>query len=203
MRSITALAITLACVPVLAQEARGPYVGAGIAQVDYENNFFGRFDVGETDMVPQLAVGFRFNDKLAFETVYTTEADFSQNMSGNVPLFLDSNRDVAGGPYTARYTGSFDSIEVRVLSHAGEKLVLGAGLFWSDFQGRMVGTSPPIDPFDGTFEGRINDSESGFSVLIGLEFDIGRLSIRPEYEYYDLSSPADAQVFSVKLNYGF
>lgn len=204
MPRLIALIAMFACAPVLAQEYRGPYVGLGIANVDYEDNFLFWFDVGETATAPRLFGGFRFNEKLAFEAVYTDGADFSGRLSGTAPIFLDSNRNAAGGPYTANYTGSFESIEVRVLAHT-RYMLYGISYFSSDFKGRLVGSTapPPITGMSNDFVGVLNDSDTGYSIVIGAQFDIGNWAVRPEYEYYDVSSPSDATALSVLFSYKF
>lgn len=200
-RSILLLAL-LASAPVLSQEARGPYVGLGIAQMNYKTSFLIWFDVDEVETVPRLFAGFRPNEKMAFEAVYTGKADYAARMSGHVPNFLDSNGNVGGGNYVANYTGSFDSLELRILAHAGN-FVFGTGIFSSDFSGRLIGSTPPIGPYDGNFEGRIDDSDTGFMLIIGGQFDIGNWGIRPEYEYFDAASPGSASSLGVQFSYRF
>jgi hypothetical protein len=204
MRPLIALILTLISVPTFAQnDYHGPYVGLGIAQIDYETNFLLWFDVDEADVVPRLIAGFRFSDKFAFEAVYNARADFTDRMAGNVPIFLDSNGDAAGGAYTANYTGNFESVEIRVLAHAGNKMVFGVGLFSSSFKGQLIGSTPPISPYDGSFEGRRSDDDNGYVLIIGAQIDVGNWGIRPAYEYFGVSSPADATSLSVQFTYGF
>jgi opacity protein-like surface antigen len=204
MRRLIALFVIFACTPALAQDDRGPYVGLGIAQVTHDNNFMIWFDVSETATAPRLVAGFRFNEKLAFEAVYADSADFSASLSGSAPNFLDSNSNVAGGNYTAKYTGSLETAEIRVLAHAGY-WVFGAGLFWSDLTDRLIGSTapPPLPEFSNDFEGRHIDSDTGYALIIGAQFDIGNWGIRPEYEYYDVSGPSDVSSFAANFTYRF
>lgn len=206
MRRLFALVAVLACAPALAQETPGPYVGLGYGQIEFKDSLLIWFDISETDTTPSLIAGYRFSDKLAFEAKYAETAEFRGHLSAKgVPTFLDHRGGISGGDIEADVTGDFDVVELSVLAHAGSHLVLGFALAFTDYTAEIAGIgdydpeTPGMDPFNGGIE----NSDNSFAIIIGAQFDFGKWGIRPEYEYYDLSSPATASSLSVQFHYGF
>lgn len=200
MRRLIALTAVFACAPALAQEGLGGYVGIGISQIDYEDNVLLRFDVGDSAISPKLVAGYRFNDTLAFEANYSPGADFSsRDTYYNISVFSDGNGGFGAGTVDATYTGEVDFFELRVLAHT-EVMVFGLSYFTSDYKARLAGTSTL---YPEGFDGRVSDSDDGYSIIIGAQWDLGKFGIRPEFEYFDVSSPADAYSVGVQLTYGF
>jgi predicted porin len=202
MRRFSALILALATVPAFGQELRGPYIGLGIDQIDYSDTIY-RIDMDDTAMSQKLIAGFRFNDTLAFEAHYAESDEFVTNASGWVQPFTSPIGPI-GGPTTARFAGTFDSYEVRALAHQGA-WVLGVGYFSADSAFTLNGTSDWSEFGGGleTFAGGAENSDSGFSIIIGGQWDIGDWGIRAEYSYYDLEANADAFSLGVGMQYRF
>ncbi len=196
MRRIPALLLALASFASFGQEElRGPYVGFGIDQIDYASTIY-RIEMDERAMSQKLIAGFRFKDTLAFEAHYAESDEFVANESGFVIPWTSPIGPI-GFDTTARFVGTFDSFEVRALTHQGV-WVLGVGYFSADAEFDLSGTSG-----FGPFAGRSEASDSGFSVIIGLQWDIGDWGIRAEYSYYDLEANADGASVGVGMQYRF
>jgi len=101
------------------------------------------------------------------------------DLSGNVVPGFTSPIGPISGPTTARLEGNVDILQARVISHQGHVL-LGAGFFAVDSDQTLTGTSNP-GPFTGTNQER----ESGLSIFLGLQWDVGNWGIRGEYSYFD------------------
>jgi hypothetical protein len=196
MRLSLALLLALVSLPSFGQgELRGAYIGLGIDQIDYSATFY-RIDMDDTAMSKKLIAGFRFKDTLAFEAHYAESDEFVTNASGFVVPFTSPIGPI-GGNTTARFAGTFDSFEVRALTHQGV-WVLGIGYFSADAEFSLNGTSQ-----FGPFAGGAENSDSGYSLIIGGQWDIGDWGIRAEYEYYDLEADADAFSLGVGMQYRF
>ena len=195
MRRVSVLLLALASVPTFGQEIRGPYIGFGIDQIDYSSTIY-RIEMDDKEMSLKLIAGFRFKETLAFEFHYAESDEFVANESGFVIPFTSPIGPI-GFDTTARFVGTFDSFEVRALVHQGV-WVLGIGYFSADADFDLSGTS-----FFGPFAGRSEASDSGFSAIIGLQWDIGDWGIRTEYSYYDLEADADGSSLGVGMQYRF
>jgi hypothetical protein len=195
MRRFPALLLALACAPAFAQEVRGPYIGFGIDQIDYSAPLY-RVELDDTAMSQKLVAGFRFSETLAFEAYYAESDEFVANESGWVQPWTSPIGPI-GFDTTATIVGTFDSFEVRALTHQGA-WVLGVGYFSADAKFDLSGTSG-FGPFAGGWE----NSDSGFSIIIGGQWDIGDFGIRAEYSYYDLEADADGSSLGVGMQYRF
>jgi opacity protein-like surface antigen len=208
MRRLLTLALVLISTSVLAQEERGPYIGLGLGQLDYEDTFLNRLDYDDTMTSTSIRGGFRFNETLAFEGVYGNPSSFNVHKSGLIPTFLAENGTYVGGEFDARLSGDLDYMEVRVLAHAGHVL-FGLGYYTLDVTGNIVGTTQlalnePPQPAGASFSSSLSDSDHGYSILIGAQWDFSeRWGIRAEYEYFDVSSPADVLILGVGVQYKF
>lgn len=177
MRRLSALLLALASGQTFAQEARGPYIGLGYDQIDYSYTIH-RLDFDETLSTPKLVAGFRFRESLSFEGSYS-QSNMDSDLSGNVVPGFTSPIGPIGGPTVAHLEGNVDILQARVISHQGHVL-LGAGFFAVDSDQTLTGTSN-YGPFTGTNQER----ESGLSIFLGLQWDVGNWGIRGEYSYFD------------------
>ena len=196
MRRLLALAVLLISAPTLAQEQRGGYIGLGIGKIDYEDNYH-FIDFSDSGSNVKFIGGFRFNETLAFEGYYGKSGSLSANRTG-IRNFFDESGTLHGPTYDATFKPEFEVIEFRVLAHA-KYMVFGAGFFMSDLTGSVTGSTPNGGPIRGS----LKDEDNGYSIIIGAQFDVRNLGVRIEYEYFDVSSPADATIFGVGLNYRF
>lgn len=195
MRRLSILLLALASGHALAQEVRGPYVGLGFDQINYSNTIH-RLDFDEKLTSPKLVAGFRFRDDLSFEGSYG-QSDLVSDLSGNVVPGFTSPIGPIGGPTTARLEGNVDILQARVVSHQGHAL-LGIGFFAVDSDLTLTGTSNY-----GPFTGSTQERESGFSIFLGLHWDVGAWGIRGEYSYFDMDGEVDVSTFGTGFHYRF
>jgi hypothetical protein len=195
MRRLTALLLALASGQAFAQEVRGPYVGLGYDQINYSNTVH-RLDFDETLTSPKLVAGFRFRETYSFEGSYS-QSDMVSDLSGNVVPGFTSRIGPISGPTTARLEGNVDILQARVISYQGHVL-LGAGFFAVDSDLTVTGTSN-YGPFAGTTQER----ESGLSIFLGLQWDVGSWGIRGEYSYFDMDGEVDISTFGAGFLYLF
>ena len=196
MRRFSALLLALASVSAFGQEIRGPYVGIGVDQIDYSATLY-RIDMDDKAMSQKLIAGFRFKETFAVEVTFGQSDEFVGDFSGFVPPFTSPIGEI-GFNTNARITGTFDSFDVRALAHQGH-WVLGVGYFSADAEFDIRGTSD----LDGDFAGGAQNSDSGFSLIIGLQWDVGNFGIRAEYDYYDLEAGADGSSLGAGMHYRF
>jgi hypothetical protein len=76
--------------------------------------------------------------------------------------------------------------------------LLGAGFFAVDSDLTVTGTSN-YGPFAGTTQER----ESGLSIFLGLQWDVGSWGIRGEYSYFDMDGEVDISTFGAGFLYLF
>ena len=196
MRRLSALLLALASGQTLAQEeVRGPYVGLGYDVIDYSYTIH-RLDFDETLETPKLVAGFRFRESLSFEGSYS-QSNMESDLSGNVVPGFTSPIGPISGPTTARLEGNVDILQARVISHQGHVL-LGAGFFAVDSDQTLTGTSN-LGPFTGTNQER----ESGLSIFLGLQWDLGAWGVRGEYSYFDMDGEVDISTFGAGFHYRF
>jgi Outer membrane protein beta-barrel domain len=197
MRCLLALLLTLASAQTIAQEARGPYIGFGIDQINYSNSIY-RIDYDDSIMSEKLTAGFRFHDSLSLEATYSPGNDFSVTETGTIFPPFTSPIGPIGGDVTAHFDGSMDIFQARAISHQGHVL-LGIGFFATDTDLSLSGTSASYGPF-GT---AVQESDSGYLIFLGLHWDIGQWAVRGEYSYYDMENEADASSFGTGFLYRF
>jgi opacity protein-like surface antigen len=200
--------LALMSTAVLAQEERGPFVGVRVGQLDYEDTSRALIDFGDTTSNVTLSAGFRFNRALAFEGVYGMTSSIDKAQSGTIGTFRADNGVYVGGAYDAVIDGEIDFVEARVVTYA-EHVLFGFGLFSMDISGAMTGTSEfqfdeiPQPP-DAVFSNTLADAEHGYSLLVGSQWNLkDHWSIRAEYEYFDVSSPADLKLLGATMLHRF
>ena len=197
MRRLSVLLLALASVQTFAQETRGAYVGFGYDQISYDNTIY-RIDFDDTLLSPKLVGGFRFNDSLSFEASYGESEDLDVIKTGDIFPPFTSPIGPIGGPITAHFEGNFDLVQARVISHQGHVL-LGIGFFAADSDLSVEGSSQDYGPFANSFQER----ESGISIFLGLQWDVGHWGIRGEYSYFDMDGDVAASAFGAGFHYRF
>jgi len=196
MRRLAALLLALASGQTLAQEeVRGPYVGLGFDQIEYSMTIH-RLDFDENLTSPKLVAGFRFRESFAFEGSYS-QSNMDSDLSGDVFPPFTSPIGPIGGPTTAHLEGNVDILQARVISHQGH-VVLGAGFFAVDSDQNLTGTSAY-----GPIADSVQERESGLSILLGVQWDVGNWGIRGEYVYFDTDGNQDIDVEISTLGVGF
>jgi hypothetical protein len=180
--------LALASASAVAQDNTGAYVGFGLGQLDYEEDAFG-ITLEDTTLFYKVYGGYRFDETWAFEAYYGQTDDLE---------WTDSGFDPSLGDYSARLAGDYDVLELRGLAHFDWFLV-GLGYWDADLSASLSGTSDLTGPFSES----TSDSDSGASLIVGGEWDVGGMAIRAEFEYFDTESTVDAYTIGVGLQFSF
>lgn len=172
------VALGVLAVPgISAAAAPGPYVGAGILQSRFDSDNFDIDEIDKDDISWKILGGYHFTPNLGVELAWT---DFGQS---------DAPSNVIGGPFEA---------DAKAISVFG------------------VGTWPvgPLDLFVKVGAARIDadasvggvsfsDKETEFAYGAGVQFNIGALGIRAEYEKFDTDLIGDLDVISLSAVFTF
>ncbi|HEY7671666.1 MAG TPA: porin family protein [Gammaproteobacteria bacterium] len=157
----------------LAQEIMpSGYVGFGVGTFEYEED---GVDFSESSTAYKLYGGYRFNDTWAFEGSYS-DLDTLEDSAPGLVIGID---DIA-------------VLAVRGLGHFGPAFV-GAGYFDADATAFLE---------LGSFRVEESASENGLTAVVGLQWDFSSVSLRIEYEWFDIDE-ADATQLGVGLHYRF
>jgi len=189
MRIVVAIATCMLCgSAALAQDVTGPYVGFGIGQFDYQEDVF-EYQFDDTTSQYKVYGGYRLNDTLAFEASFGETGDLEWSESGD--LF-------PSGSYNVSLSSDFEFFEVRVLAHVG-KFLAGYGYWDADFTGRIRGTSS----LTGDFDISGSESDSGSALILGGQWDLAKVGLRAEFEYYDTDASVDVYSIGVGVHFRF
>jgi opacity protein-like surface antigen len=185
----------IACSGAAAQEAdRGAYVGFGVASFDYEEDVadsLAPLSFSDSAAAYKLYGGYRFSRYFALEASYQATDTVEESFSGDLPEV---------GVINARVGADFDVLAIRAIGHlplSWGSLFVGAGYFDADWDA-FVEIDDGIDFF------RVDEtvSEDGLTVIIGVQWDLSNVSLRAEYEWWDVDD-ADATQFGVAVHYRF
>jgi opacity protein-like surface antigen len=121
----------------------------------------------------------------------------ASDLSGDVFPPFTSPIGPIGGPTTARLEGNVDILQARVMSYQGHFLI-GAGFFAVDSDQNLTGSSTY-----GPFADTVQERESGLSIILGLQWDVGNWGIRGEYAYFDTDGNQDIDLEISTFGVGF
>jgi opacity protein-like surface antigen len=156
-------------------------MGVGLGRFDYERSIdtFGTL-FNETASVASLYGGYRFTDHWAIEAALNSTGTAEETRDG---IFYE-----LGGPATrSTITSSieFEAIQLRAtvsFPFGWGALFIGGGYYSGDLE-----ASSRIVYEDGTITAsKIDASQAGLSVVGGAQWDLDNLSLRVEYQWWDI-----------------
>jgi opacity protein-like surface antigen len=181
MKPSMKLASMLAALAVLgttaAVAAEGFYVGGAGMQSRFDSDDFEVEDVDEEDTGWKIFAGIRPN------TGFGVEAAFTQFGEAEAPAVA------AGGPFEAK-AQAFSVFGIGYLPAGPVDLYLKAGAARIDAEGNVGAVF---------FE----DEEIEFAYGAGVQFNLGRLGLRAEYEKFDTDIIGDLDVISLGFALSF
>jgi Outer membrane protein beta-barrel domain len=187
--TILALALCAACSqPAQAQDDRGAYFGGMLGTFDYEENGPEELTISDSTTAYQIFGGYRVNEHFAAELGIGKTGDIEDTFDDDLPpigtVTLES--ELTLDIYTLRALG--------ILPLDQFSLFAGIGYFSASFGG-------PVDlPGFGTV-GEFDGHESGSHAVLGIQrdfsLDLRNLSIRGQYEWFDMDSEVDTSGLSV------
>jgi hypothetical protein len=181
-------ALVLVSVNASAQLDSGYYLGAAVGQMDYTDSGFSQSIDDSTDIF-RLYGGFRFDDTWAMEAHYGQSGDLAWFESITVP---------GSGSFTADVTSDWRILQVRGIGHF-RAFYGGIGYWDADVDLRAVVT----DPDNNTTDVAISDSDEGYAVIVGGEWEFRDWAIRAEYEYFNTNSGVDLSTLSFGGHFKF
>jgi hypothetical protein len=181
MRKSVKYASTLAALAAFAMSgavaAEGFYVGASGLQSRFDSDDFAVEDVDEEDTGWKIFAGIRPNSGFGIEAAFT---QFGEAEAPAVAV---------GGPFEAK-AQAFSLFGVGYLPVGPVDLFLKAGAARIDAEGNVGAVF-----FD--------DEEIEFAYGVGVQFNLGRLGLRAEYEKFDTDVIGDLDVISLGVAISF
>lgn len=157
--------------------AEGFYAGAAVQQSHFDSDNFDIDDIDDDDMGWKALAGFRPLPNFAVELAYT---DFGQSNAPSVP---------SGGPFEAD-AHAWSAFALGLFPAGPVDLFLKAGLARIKADGNVGAV---------LFE----DKDTEFAWGGGVQFNLGRMGIRAEYEKFDTDVIGDLDVISLGVNFTF
>jgi hypothetical protein len=184
-----ALALCAACSqPAQAQDDRGAYFGGMLGTFDYDENGPEELTVSDSTTAYQIFGGYRVNQYFAAELGIGKTGDIEDTFEDELPPF---------GTFTLEGELTLDIYTLRalgILPLDQLSLFAGVGYFSASFSGS-------VDLPGCCTIGEFDDHERGSHAVLGIQrdfsLDLRNLSIRGQYEWFDMDSETDTSGFSV------
>jgi OOP family OmpA-OmpF porin len=187
MKRLIYLGMSLAFVHAAAaqEESSGAYMGFSVGSFNYEED--GLIDDSSTGY--RIMGGYRFSENFAVEGGWGKTGDIQDSYTESIPPF---------GDFTLDLTGEYEVMTVRALGivpFENLSLIGGLGYYDADLD-LTVGIA-------GLGEESFSDSDDGATLVGGLEFNLDRIDIRTELEWFDVDDGAEAWDLSVGVLFNF
>jgi hypothetical protein len=160
-----------------AQDKVGAYVGGSFGQFFYQEEGVG--DPLIDDTAPSLKVygGYRFNEILAVEGAYGQTDEMSAYRREPLSPRTDASLTVRA---------EYELLEVRGLAHV-KSFFAGIGYWAANPNGhRDAATFSPGGSAGPSSSVPVSDTDSGVSLVLGGQWDLGDVGVRIEVEAYDM-----------------
>lgn len=194
MRFILAVAMALIfATGVQAQEIRGGYVGASLGSFNFRDD--GEtvgLRISESAASYRVVGGYHFNSNYALEAGWGATGDLSETFRGF---------DQQGNPASLEVEGDYEIASVRFMvlaPFAGISMFGGAGYYDATRTMSVRFASAGGDMLDTS-----EHSDSGVTAVGGVVFELDRLAIRGEYEWFDTDGDIEATNISVGVLFRF
>src|SRR5262245_18612610 len=194
MKYLIWLGWSLACVQAAAaQDRSGAYMGASVGSFSYEEEDEGLGVIDDSATAYRIMGGYRFNDHFAVEGGWGKTGDLEGGFTETIPPF---------GTFTVNLVGNYEVLTVRALGFLPfEKVSLlgDVGYFDADIDASVNVTGPVSvgGPLDASGSG------DGATLVGGFEYNLERIDIRGELEWFDVSDGAEAWDVSVGVLFHF
>jgi opacity protein-like surface antigen len=190
MKYLICLGLSLAFVEAAAaQDRSGPYMGVSVGSFSYEEDV-DELGLGIDDSTNtyRLIGGYRFSESFALEGGWGRTGDIEESFTEDFPPF---------GPLTFDVGAEFEVLTVRGLGFIPfERVSLLGGIGYYDADIEVTAGVP------GFGSGSEEASEDGATLIGGLEFNLDRVDVRTELEWFDVDD-GEAWDLSVGVLFGF
>lgn len=176
----------------LASHAQG-YVGVGVGSFDYSESGDGvtvLADLNDTTTSYSVYGGYEFFKYLAVEGSFGRSGE----IRGTVPIVVPGR-----GTLNFDISGEYDIASVRAVGFVpvGKKVRLLGSLGMYDLKLSTTGVAPSFPTVNA------DSDDTAVGLMLGAQFDVGRVAIRARYETYNSESNVDLSDFGVGFSVRF
>ena len=192
MKYLICLGLSLAVVQgAAAQERGGAYIGFSLGSFSYEEEDpdLGVTIVDDSATAYRILGGYRFSENFAVEGGWGKTGDLEETFTEFIPGF---------GNLTLNMSGDYEVLTVRALGivpFENISLIGGVGYYDADLNATISVTGLGSFAAEG--------SDDGATLVGGIEFNLERIDIRAELEWFDTESSVDASDISVGVLFHF
>jgi len=187
MRTVLIVAVGLWAASGMTQEVEpGGYIGIGLGKWNYDEAILGFGNFSDSATYTKLYGGYRFNEDWAFEASWETTDTVEQNATIGI--------------FPTRVGLEFEPISLRAvafLPYSWGSFFAGFGYFDGDLEGFSE-----VDQGATVTRLEFSNSTNGATFLWGVQLDFSSLSLRLEYEWWDIDG-ADSDQLGVGLHWRF
>lgn len=172
-----------------AQEIRGGYVGAAVGAFNFKSGDFG---ISDTSGSYRVLGGWQFNSNYAVEAGWGESGDLEETFRGFTPT----------GDIQVDLGASYEIWSVRALTMAAfssMNIFGGAGYYDATLSMSFAQFENSVEVFRDAAE----TTDSGATVVGGFQFDLRRITLRGEYEWFDTDGSIDATSLNVVALFRF
>ncbi len=183
MKYLVCLGMSLAFVQgVAAQERDGAYMGFSVGSFSYAED---EDLLDDSASAYRIMGGYRFNDNFAVEGGWEKTEDLEESLTEVIPPF---------GTVTLNLAADFEILTVKALGFIPfEKVSLLGGVGYYDAEANITATATG---FGGAGQASEEAGEDGAMLVGGFEFNLERIDIRAELEWFDVD---DAEATGVNV----
>jgi opacity protein-like surface antigen len=171
----------------------GPYVGLSVGSFSYQENGENLgFGISDSTSAYRVLGGYQFSGVYAIEASWGRSGTFNERFQafdpnvGNVSLEIGGEYEIA----TLRF--------VALAPFSSVNMFGGIGYFDASLDVSLRFESPvEVQTLTG------EDSDDGLTAVGGIQYDLRRLSIRGEYEWFDTDDGVDTQSLNVAVVFRF
>lgn len=192
MKYLICLGLSFAVVQgAAAQERGGAYIGFSLGSFSYEEEDpdLGVTIVDDSATAYRILGGYRFSENFAVEGGWGKTGDLEETFTEFIPGF---------GNLTLNMSGDYEVLTVRavgIVPFENISLIGGVGYYDADLNATISVTGLGSFAAEG--------SDDGATLVGGIEFNLERIDIRAELEWFDTESSVDASDISVGVLFHF
>jgi opacity protein-like surface antigen len=194
MRSLLGLALCFMLAGAAqAQEIRGVYLGVGLGLLNYDETVENtNLRISDSGGIYRFVGGYQLNSNYAIELGWATTDNIGEQFYGG---------DAQGNLLTLNIGVEHDIATLRVLALApfgGISMFGGLGYYDSSTK-----TTFRLNTPSGSESESFSASDSGITVMGGIQFDWSRIALRGEYEWFDTDGNTDASSINLTVLFRF
>lgn len=192
MRRLVCLGLLIgAAAGAHAQDIEGGYVGLSYGSFDFTSDDAFGLRLADNAGTSRVLGGFQFNDYYAIEATWAVADDIEETLRAQDPTL---------GNVSLRIAAEYEIATLRFVAMApmDSFSIFGGGGF---YDADATSSAHYEDDF-GVLDLAEDRSESGAMVVGGIQYELRRIAIRGEYEWFD-TDDVDASLLTVSAIFRF